>query len=112
MVNDKFRVAINVDSKLAGTTICKKNSFERGLALKRAGLVLTFKTVYSACLQEYTVHNVDTKPALFRANTPSKEFLHMVVPASFIVIVTLILHTMQSFKHHLHEVCHPGHWTS
>ena len=54
---------------------------------------------------EYTVQNVETKPALFRATTPSKEILLMVVPASllfiFIFIVTLILHTMQSFKHHL-----------
>ena len=54
---------------------------------------------------EYTVRNVETKPALLRAITPSKEILLIFVPESllfiFIFIVTLILHTMQSFKHHL-----------
>ena len=40
-----------MNSRLAGTTMCKI-SFEGGLALKRACLVLTFRTVYSARLQE------------------------------------------------------------
>ena len=48
----------------------------------------------------YTVRNVETKPALFRATTPSKEFLPMVVPASllliFIFIVALILVTFKT----------------
>ena len=40
-----------MNSKLAGTTM-GKNSFEGVVALKRAGLVSTFQTVYSARLQE------------------------------------------------------------
>ena len=39
-----------MNSRLAGTTMCKI-SFEGALALKRAGLVLMFRTVYSARLQ-------------------------------------------------------------
>ena len=71
------------------------------LALKRAGLVSTFQTVYSARLQEngvraeFIVRNVETKPGLFRATTALKEILLMVVPACllfiFIFIVSLIL---------------------
>ena len=68
---------------------------------------LTQKTVHVRRQAAYTVRNVQTKPALFRANTPSKEILPMVVPANllfiFIFIVTLILDTMQSFKHHLQK---------
>ena len=44
-------INININSKLAGTTM-GKNSFEGVVALKRAGLVSTFRTVYSARLQE------------------------------------------------------------
>ena len=40
-----------MNSKIAGTTI-SKISFEGVVALKRAGLVSTFRTVYSARLQE------------------------------------------------------------
>ena len=43
---------------------------------------------------EYTVRNVETTTALFRANTS-----YMVVPASLPSNNTI--HTMQSFKHHL-----------
>ena len=39
-----------MNSKLAGTTMGKK-SFEGVVALRRAGLVSTFRTVYSARLQ-------------------------------------------------------------
>ena len=43
---------MNMNSnKLAGTTMTK-TSFEGVVALKRAGLVSTFRTVYSARLQE------------------------------------------------------------
>ena len=44
-------INININSKLAGTTM-GKNSFEGVVALKRAGLVSTFQTVYSARLQQ------------------------------------------------------------
>ena len=37
---------------------------------------------------EYTVRNVETTTALFRANTSPKRDLYMVVPASLLVIVT------------------------
>ena len=47
----KTTVNINMNSKLAGTTM-GKNSFEGVMGLKRAGLVSTFRTVYSARLQE------------------------------------------------------------
>ena len=74
-------------------------SFEGVSALKRASVVLTFRTVHSARLwsrmntqnmilntkilqAKYTVQNVQTTLALFRANIPSKEILYMVVPAS------------------------------
>ena len=40
-----------MNSKLAGTTMGKP-SFEGEVALKRAGLVTTFRAVYSARLQE------------------------------------------------------------
>ena len=69
-------------------------SFEGVLALKRAGAldvsnsilrspsVSTFRTVYFARLRnveteeaEYSHRNVETTPALFRANTPSKKIL-------------------------------------
>ena len=40
-----------MNSKLVGTTM-SKISFEGVVALKRAGLVSTFRTVYSARLQE------------------------------------------------------------
>ena len=40
-----------MNSRLAGTTM-SKISLEGVLALKRAGLVSTFRTVYSARLQE------------------------------------------------------------
>ena len=42
---------MNINSKLAGTTK-GNNSIEGVVALKRAGLVLTFRRVYSARLQE------------------------------------------------------------
>ena len=51
------------------------------LALKRAVVVSTFRTVYSARLP--AVRNVETTTALFTANTS-----YMVVPASLLVIVT------------------------
>ena len=70
---------------------------ERDIALKCASLkqyissTITSSPAFSWRQAEYTVWNVETKLALFRANTPSKEFLHMVVPASllFKFIVTL-----------------------
>ena len=45
----RIRVTINIymNSKLAGTTM-SKNSFEGVVALERAGLVSTFRAVYSA----------------------------------------------------------------
>ena len=53
VIDDTLRatINININSKLAGTTK-GKNSFEGVVALKRAGLVLTFQTEYSARLQE------------------------------------------------------------
>ena len=44
-------INININSKLAGTTM-GKISFEAVVALKRAGLVSPFRTVYSARLRE------------------------------------------------------------
>ena len=46
-----INININMNSRFAGTTM-GKISFEGVVALKRAGLVLTFRTVYSARLQE------------------------------------------------------------
>ena len=53
VIKCNVKVTINIfsNSKLAGTTM-GKNSFEGVVALKRAGLVSTFRTVYSADLQE------------------------------------------------------------
>ena len=76
-----------MNSKLAGTTMCKI-SFEGMLALKRAGLVLPFRTVYSARLQEKLI-------------THTKIFSHGCTRKFTIHVFALIVHTMQSFKHHL-----------
>ena len=43
----RVTININMNSKLAGTTM-SKISFKGGVALRRAGLVLTFRSVYSA----------------------------------------------------------------
>ena len=55
---------------------------------------------------EYTVLNVETTLALFRANTPTEEILHMVVPANLLFVGNsyFIFHTMQSFKQHLSTI--------
>ena len=53
-----------MNSELAGTTM-GKISFEGVVALKRAGLVSTFQTVYSARLQE----NVHVHLQLYRIKT-------------------------------------------
>ena len=50
-LNVRETININMNSKLAGTTM-NKISLEGVVALKRAGLVLTSPTVYSARLQE------------------------------------------------------------
>ena len=89
---------------------CIQNSFEGVLALKRGAFGLDVSnsilcwssTCLLLCLKRRTLfENVETKPALFRANTPSKEFLHKVVPASllFIFSVTLTLTTCLEVNH-------------
>ena len=109
----RITINININSKLAGTTM-GKISFEGVVALKRVSLVSTFRTVDSARLQENAgqlevvelLH--DWRGALLGGKDRTgffqshhSHFLPMVVPASllfiFIFIVALILHTMQSF---------------
>ena len=51
----RVTINLNMNSKLAGTTM-SKISFEGVVALKRAGLVSMFPTVYSASLQEQIFH--------------------------------------------------------
>ena len=83
----RVTIDINMNSKLAGTTM-SKIYFEVVAALKRACLFSTFRTVYSAR----------------RAGLPVVfELMYGLRDASlpFIFIVTLMLHTMQSFKSHL-----------
>ena len=73
----RVTININITTRLAGT-MCKI-CFVVELALKRAGVVLTFRTAYSAHLQEklYTVRNVEIKPALIRDNTPRKSTFYI-----------------------------------
>ena len=85
---------VTITSKLAGTTMYKSLLGDALRALKKAVVVSMFRTayMYSARLQETTM-------ALFRANTSPKRdlYIHVVVPAS---LLTVTIHTMQSFKHH------------
>ena len=59
-----------MNSKLAGITM-SKFSFEGVVALKRAGLVSTFPTVYSARLQE-NVDSICYSPHHAKLQTPFK----------------------------------------
>ena len=63
-----------------------KNSFEGVVALKRAGLVSTFRRVYSALLKTSRVYSAKRRDQTgsFQTTTPSKEILLMVVPASLL----------------------------
>ena len=94
----RIRVTININmsSKLAGTTM-GKNLFWRsgGSEKSRLGLDVSNSILCSSSGEwrraGHTVWNVETKPALFRANTPSKEILLMVVPASLLLILIFIV---------------------
>ena len=67
---------------------CVKSLLEGVLALKRAGLVLTFRTVYSACLLLKTsrVYWLFSEPTLL-----PKEILHMVCTRKFTTIYRYFL---------------------
>ncbi len=56
-----------------------KSLLGRLLALKRASMVSMHSPEDKA---EYTIQNIETTLALFRANTPPKRDLHMVVPTN------------------------------
>ena len=76
------------------------NLFGRVLALKRAGLVSTFRTENSTHEEEQSILSETSRPDRLYSEPPllQKRFLLMVVTASLlficILIVTLIFHTM------------------
>ena len=74
------------------------------LALKRAGWVSTFRTVYSILLKTSRVYcsKRQYQTGYFQSHTHPKRFTH-VVPASLLFIYSffLFLHIMQSFKQYI-----------
>ena len=88
---------------------CNVSFIEGMLALKRASLVSAFQTVYCAPLQktsvqysssEHTVQNCETKPVQSQ-HSLKRKLIH-----GCTLKFTLIIHAMQSYKHHLENHCY------